>query len=34
MPSETNKILKLNQQTKLEKMAYAIYAEIECLVKK
>ena len=34
MPSEKTKILKLNQQTKLDKMAYAIYAEIERLVKK
>ena len=34
MPSEKTKILKFNQQTKLDKKAYAIYAEIERLVKK
>ena len=32
MPSEGNKILKLSQQTKLEKMPYTIYVDIQCLV--
>ena len=34
MSSEKNKTLKLNQQRKSEKMPYAIYADIKCLVKK
>ena len=32
MPPEENKILKLSQQTKLEKMPYTIYVDIQCLV--
>ena len=34
MPSEKNRILKINQQTKYAKMPYAIYTDIKCLVKK
>ena len=34
MPSEKNKILKPNQQTKSEKIPKAIYADIKYLVKK
>ena len=34
MPSEKNKMLKLNQHKKSEKMPDAIYVDIKCLVKK
>ena len=30
---EKNNILKFNQYTKLDKMPYIIYADLECLVK-
>ena len=31
---EKNNILKFNQYTKLDKMPYIIYADLECLVKR
>ena len=34
MPSEKADILKFNQYLKSYKMAYIIYADVECLVKK
>ena len=34
MPSEENNTLKSSQVTKLEKMPYIIYADLECLVKR